>query len=101
MVVAESPEGGLHGDPQFIKVGLGNIDQIPIIEDGDIQQYPVMAYASKGLKCVDAQKISDDQVKIESKLYAPMRKDDPSQNYQELTFETLITFDKKEGLVDF
>ena len=35
----------------FLTVGLGNVDKMPIIEDGDIQQYPVMAYKSKGLMC--------------------------------------------------
>ena len=35
-VVVEAPEGW-DKEPQFIQVGLGNIDKIPIIEDGDIQ----------------------------------------------------------------
>jgi hypothetical protein len=36
-VVVEAPEGHQRNEPQFIQVGLGNIDKIPIIEDGDIQ----------------------------------------------------------------
>jgi len=34
-VLLETAEGGEGAD--FITVGLGNIDKIPIIEDGDIQ----------------------------------------------------------------
>ena len=59
------------------------------------------AYGSKGQKCSDAHKINDHQVKIPSTLFAPMRKGDPSQNYQELSFETVITFDKSQGSVGF
>lgn len=42
----ESPK---HAD--FIRVGLGNIDKVTVIDDGDIKQYPVQAYFSSGQEC--------------------------------------------------
>jgi hypothetical protein len=36
---------------QFLRVGLGNINFLPIIEDGDLQGYPTAAYFSHGQAC--------------------------------------------------
>ena len=32
---------------EFLRVGLGNIDKVNLIEDGDIGHYPTYAYFSK------------------------------------------------------
>jgi hypothetical protein len=34
-----------------MRVGLGNIDSLDIIDDGDIQGYPTAAYFSRVQKC--------------------------------------------------
>jgi hypothetical protein len=63
----------------FLKVGLGNIDYLPIIVDGDIQAYPTTAYFSKNQTCEFS--ISDQGTIVTSTLYGPVRVLDPSQNF--------------------
>ena len=47
-MLLESSSGAMGGSgADFLSVGLGNVDRIPIIEDGDIQEYPVFAYRSR------------------------------------------------------
>jgi len=70
----------------FLQVGLGNIDDIEIISDGDIQAYPVPAYFSKNQTCKMVN--TNEGVSIISNLSVPLRKGDPSDNFAFASFKT-------------
>ena len=81
--------------PEFLKVGLGNIDFIPIMTDGDIKNYPTAAYFSINQTCTITKK-DEDGILIESTLQAPLRSGNFGHAYKPLNFLTNITFDSHE-----
>ena len=70
----------------FLQVGLGNIDDIEIIFDGDIQAYPVPSYFSKNQTCKMVN--TNEGVSIISNISVPLRKGDPSVNFAFASFKT-------------
>lgn len=81
---------------QFIRVGLGNIDALSVIEDGDIQNYPVKAYYSNSQRCTFTQK-QDNTVTIYSEVQAPNRYVlNVGHEFKPLKFQTLISFSTYE-----
>ena len=81
-----------HGyNGQFLRTGLGNINFIPIIEDGDIQGYPTAAYFSKDQKCRITQNNTEGIV-IESEMQTPLRVGNITGNFKAIKFVTNITF---------
>lgn len=79
----------------FLQVGLGNIDDIEIISDGDIKAYPVPAYFSKNQTCKMVN--TNEGVSIISNLSVPLRKGDPSKNFASAIFKTeIITGDQNK-----
>ena len=74
----------LSSTDQFLRVGLGNIDELPIIQDGDIQGYPTTAYYSEDQKCEILNK--NGQINIKSRVKAPKRVLDPEKNFENLEF---------------
>jgi hypothetical protein len=57
---------------QFLRVGLGTVDLMPIIENGDIQAYPTKVFGSKDQVCTFTHK-SKGRLSIHSELQAPTR----------------------------
>ena len=79
---------GTYQGSQFLQVGLGNLNWVSVIEDGDIQNYPTAAYFSKNQRCKMVKE--EDKLTIYSKLEAPMRND--TSRFVSQDFETEITF---------
>lgn len=81
---------------QFIRVGLGNIDFLSIIEDGDISAYPYPSFYSKNQTC-NITEATIDQVSIYSELQAPIRGTQNIGNeFTTLKFQTNITFSQHD-----
>ena len=74
----------LSSTDQFLRVGLGNIDELPNIQDGDIHGYPTTAYYSEDQKCEILNK--NGQINIKSRVKAPKRVLDPEKNFENLEF---------------
>lgn len=89
----------LNTSVDFLSVGIGNVDRIPIIEDGDVQQRPVLAYKSKDLKC-RVEERNNSTVVVKSMLMAPVFESDIKLHYKELRFETTIKVDSAKGTAD-
>ena len=80
-------------DEGFLRVGLGNIDWLSIIENGDIQEYPTAAYFSKDQSCVFRN--HSQGMTIESTLMAPLRSGNFGKAFKRLTFLTHVTVDRQ------
>jgi hypothetical protein len=91
---------------EFLRVGLGNIDKVNLIDNGDIGHYPTYAYFSKAQSCKPFGVIEDQgHVLLEHSMMAPVRcPQDPickqkkgkagQMMFKRLFFETLINVPK-------
>jgi alpha-glucosidase (family GH31 glycosyl hydrolase) len=82
---------------QFIRVGLGNIDMMPVVVNGDIYTYPSRAFISKNQRCAFTS-TENGKIVIQSEIEAPARafNQDNTIRHQDFTFETTVTHDTHE-----